>query len=101
MHVSIKKLEQAEGENTQSLEFMEEDTTGDFLSATREMLDPILTRGACVILWNCWMETNPEDVKLSEYYRRTVFPQFFENSVGCPHPLPTKIIFSFWGKKVT
>jgi hypothetical protein len=63
--VSIKKLERAEAENTQTLTFMGADTPGDFLSATREMLDSYPEPTVLRYIVEALLETNPEDVELS------------------------------------
>ncbi len=65
MHVSIKKLEQENEENIQTLKFMEQDTTSDFLSATCEILDSYPEPAVLGYIVEALMETNPEDVELS------------------------------------
>jgi hypothetical protein len=65
MHVSIKKLEQENEENIQTLKFMEQDTTSDFLSATREILDSYPEPAVLGYIVEALMETNPENVELS------------------------------------
>jgi hypothetical protein len=65
LRISIKKLERAAEENTQTLEFMEADTPGDFLSATREMLDSYPEPAVLSYIVEALMETNPEDIELS------------------------------------
>jgi hypothetical protein len=66
MRASIKKLEQAEEEDTKSLEFMEKDTEGDFLSATQAILEAYPEPEVLRYIVEALMEPDPEDVKLSD-----------------------------------
>ena len=93
MHVSIKKLEQENEENIQTLKFMEQDTTSDFLSATREIFK-FISRTCCIGLYRRSVDGDqPRRCGTVHCYHRNCFSAP-ENYVGCPHPLPAKVIFS-------
>jgi hypothetical protein len=66
MRASIKKIEQAEEENTKTLDFMEEDTEGDFLSATLGPLEAYPEPEVLRYIVEALMEPDPEDVALSD-----------------------------------
>jgi hypothetical protein len=66
MRASIKKIEQAEEENTKTLDFMEKDTEGDFVSATLRLLDAYPEPEVLRYIVETLMEPDPDDVELSD-----------------------------------
>lgn len=64
--VTIEQLEQAEEENTKTLEFMEKDSEADFLSATHNMLETHPEPEVLRYIVEALMETDPEETELSE-----------------------------------
>jgi hypothetical protein len=63
---SIKKLEQAEEQNIQTLSLMEGDTAGDFRSAALALLETYPEPAVLRYIVEALMESDPEEVALSQ-----------------------------------
>jgi hypothetical protein len=66
LRASIKKIEGAEEENTKTVDFMEQDSEGDFVSATQAILEAYPEPEVLRYIVEALMEPDPEDVVLSD-----------------------------------